>query len=237
MRCIISVLRTFAVFCCIISVLRHGVCRAVWDAAATVRAAACRVGCAVRSKEERKRGEEALAAAVEAAESRRREAEAAAAKERELLRRAHEKQARPLAARLRWPEHAWSPATPNTGRRRAADPTCNACCCRIGRVVWFVGLLCVLSCFAFKSRAVCRLLPQIESLREQYETGQEGWRAAMAQRAREELAERSAALRGALAAERDAEVQVRRGEEETMHATGVGKSFEEAFKGWVVEGS
>ena len=50
--------------------------------------------------------------------------------------------------------------------------------------------------------------PQIEALREQYETGQEGWRAAMAERARKEVAEREAALRDKLTRERDEEIEV-----------------------------
>ena len=49
---------------------------------------------------------------------------------------------------------------------------------------------------------------QVESLREQYETGQEGWRAAMAERARKEVAEREAALRDRLTRERDEEIEV-----------------------------
>ncbi|KXZ53290.1 hypothetical protein GPECTOR_7g1184 [Gonium pectorale] len=48
---------------------------------------------------------------------------------------------------------------------------------------------------------------QIEALREQYETGQEGWRAAMAERARKEVAERVAAIREKLLQERNEEVQ------------------------------
>ena len=66
-------------------------------------------------------------------------------------------------------------------------------------------------------RQSCHVIPtprhiqtQIETLREQYETGQEGWRAAIAERARKELGEREAALRDRLARERDAEIEVGR---------------------------
>ena len=50
---------------------------------------------------------------------------------------------------------------------------------------------------------------QIEALREQYETGQEGWRAAMAERARKEVTERTAAIRDKLMQERNNEIEVR----------------------------
>ena len=50
--------------------------------------------------------------------------------------------------------------------------------------------------------------PQLDTLREQYETGQEGWRAAIAERSRRELTEREAALREKLARERDEEIEV-----------------------------
>ena len=53
-------------------------------------------------------------------------------------------------------------------------------------------------------------LLQIDSLREQYETGQEGWRAAMAERARKEVAERTAAIREKLMQERNEEIEVGR---------------------------
>ena len=48
----------------------------------------------------------------------------------------------------------------------------------------------------------------METLREQYETGQEGWRAAIAERSRRELTEREAAIREKLARERDEEIEV-----------------------------
>ncbi len=48
----------------------------------------------------------------------------------------------------------------------------------------------------------------MDTLREQYETGQEGWRAAIAERSRRELAEREAAMRDKLARERDEEIEV-----------------------------
>ncbi len=51
---------------------------------------------------------------------------------------------------------------------------------------------------------------QIEALREQYETGQEGWRAAMAERARKEVTERTAAIRDKLMQERNNEIEVRK---------------------------
>jgi 5-azacytidine-induced protein 1 len=69
---------------------------------------------------------------------------------------------------------------------------------------------------------------QIESLREQYETGQEGWRAAIADRARKELSDKEAAIRAELTRERDAEIEavVRRLEAENAVAV------EEAREGW-----
>ncbi len=48
----------------------------------------------------------------------------------------------------------------------------------------------------------------LESLREQYETGQEGWRASVAERAKRELAEKEAALKDHLTRERDAQLEV-----------------------------
>lgn len=50
---------------------------------------------------------------------------------------------------------------------------------------------------------------QISSLRDEYESGQEGWRAAMAERARKEVSERTAAIRDKLMQERNEEVEVR----------------------------
>jgi hypothetical protein len=55
------------------------------------------------------------------------------------------------------------------------------------------------------------LLPlalQVEALRQQQEAEQEGWRAAIAERARREVAEREAALRDRMARERDQQIEV-----------------------------
>ena len=49
---------------------------------------------------------------------------------------------------------------------------------------------------------------QMDALREQYETGQEGWRSAIAERSRKELGEREAALRDKLTRERNEEIEV-----------------------------
>ncbi|KAG2454006.1 hypothetical protein HYH02_001049 [Chlamydomonas schloesseri] len=70
---------------------------------------------------------------------------------------------------------------------------------------------------------------QIESLREQYETGQEGWRAAMAERARKEVAERVAAIREKLLEERNAEIQAVMARLEEEHAAAV-ESLKEDFR-------
>lgn len=48
----------------------------------------------------------------------------------------------------------------------------------------------------------------LDALKQQYETQQEGWRAAMAERARRELADKEAALRDKLRRERDQEIEV-----------------------------
>ena len=48
---------------------------------------------------------------------------------------------------------------------------------------------------------------QIESLKDTYETGQEGWRAAIAERARKEVSDREAAIRDKLSRERDEEIE------------------------------
>lgn len=48
---------------------------------------------------------------------------------------------------------------------------------------------------------------QIESLKDTYETGQEGWRAAIAERARKEVQDREAAIRDKLSRERDEEIE------------------------------
>lgn len=66
------------------------------------------------------------------------------------------------------------------------------------------GALCAHACCL----PVCVCVLQIEVLREQYETGQEGWRAAMAERARKEVAERTAAIRDKLMHERNEEIEV-----------------------------
>ncbi len=50
---------------------------------------------------------------------------------------------------------------------------------------------------------------QLDSLREQYETGQEGWRAAMAERAKQEVEQRVAAIKDKLTQERNEEIEVR----------------------------
>lgn len=57
---------------------------------------------------------------------------------------------------------------------------------------------------------------QIDSLREATELEQEGWRAAMAERARRELADREAQLKSALTLERDEQIQVRVGGDRVM---------------------
>lgn len=59
---------------------------------------------------------------------------------------------------------------------------------------------------------------QIEALREQYETGQEGWRAAMAERARKEVTERTAAIRDKLMQERNNEIEAIMARLEAEHA-------------------
>lgn len=59
---------------------------------------------------------------------------------------------------------------------------------------------------------------QIDALREQYETGQEGWRAAMAERARKEVAERTAAIRDKLLQERNEEIEAVVARLEAEHA-------------------
>ncbi|GAB4813533.1 hypothetical protein N2152v2_000579 [Parachlorella kessleri] len=48
---------------------------------------------------------------------------------------------------------------------------------------------------------------ELDALKEKYETGQEAWRAAVAERAKQEVEQREAALRRQLAAERDAELR------------------------------
>ncbi|KAG2432445.1 hypothetical protein HXX76_008791 [Chlamydomonas incerta] len=70
---------------------------------------------------------------------------------------------------------------------------------------------------------------QIESLREQYETGQEGWRAAMAERARKEVAERVAAIREKLLEERNNEIQAVMTRLEEEHAGAV-EALKEDFR-------
>ena len=56
-----------------------------------------------------------------------------------------------------------------------------------------------------------RVRVQLESVHEAVALEQEGWRAAVAERARRELGEREAALRSALTAERDEQIQVGQG--------------------------
>ncbi|GFR47914.1 hypothetical protein Agub_g9714 [Astrephomene gubernaculifera] len=70
---------------------------------------------------------------------------------------------------------------------------------------------------------------QIESLREQYETGQEGWRAAMAERARKEVTERVAAIREKLLQERNEEVQAVMTRLEAEHASAA-EALKEDFR-------
>jgi 5-azacytidine-induced protein 1 len=50
--------------------------------------------------------------------------------------------------------------------------------------------------------------PQLAELRSEQDAGQEGWRAAVAERARRDLAEREAALAARMARERDEQLQV-----------------------------
>ncbi|GLI64721.1 hypothetical protein VaNZ11_008065 [Volvox africanus] len=70
---------------------------------------------------------------------------------------------------------------------------------------------------------------QIDALREQYETGQEGWRAAMAERARKEVSERAAAIREKLLQERNEEVQAVMTRLEAEHAAAV-EALKEDFR-------
>ncbi|GIL49463.1 hypothetical protein Vafri_5793 [Volvox africanus] len=70
---------------------------------------------------------------------------------------------------------------------------------------------------------------QIDALREQYETGQEGWRAAMAERARKEVSERAAAIREKLLQERNEEVQTVMTRLEAEHAATV-EALKEDFR-------
>jgi hypothetical protein len=56
--------------------------------------------------------------------------------------------------------------------------------------------------------AVLPVFVQLEALRQQQEAEQEGWRAAIAERARREVAEREAALRDRMARERDQQIEV-----------------------------
>ncbi|GAX85621.1 hypothetical protein CEUSTIGMA_g13036.t1, partial [Chlamydomonas eustigma] len=69
---------------------------------------------------------------------------------------------------------------------------------------------------------------QLEALREQYETGQEGWRAAIAERARREVSEREAAIKEKLTRERDEEVEAIILRLEAEHAS----SLEETHQKW-----
>ncbi|GIM00334.1 hypothetical protein Vretimale_5477 [Volvox reticuliferus] len=70
---------------------------------------------------------------------------------------------------------------------------------------------------------------QIDALREQYEMGQEGWRAAMAERARKEVSERVAAIREKLLQERNEEVQAVMTRLEAEHAAAV-EALKEDFR-------
>ncbi len=138
-----------------------------------------------RRREDRKRHEEALAQARAQAEERLREAEEEARREREAMRRAHDKQVRFPPAAL------------------AAPPSCGAC----GATRPTLGGLLRRCCSSPAARAhVCA---QLESLREEQGSEQEGWRAAVAERARRELAEREAALVERLTRERDQQIKVR----------------------------
>ncbi|GLC34800.1 hypothetical protein PLESTM_000241500 [Pleodorina starrii] len=70
---------------------------------------------------------------------------------------------------------------------------------------------------------------QINALREQYETGQEGWRAAMAERARKEVSERVTAIREKLLQERNEEVQAVMTRLEAEHVAAV-EALKEDFR-------